>query len=182
MLVRSRTLGGKTFRRIIRKGVRRAPKNAPQRGGARECAKLFSTVVFGYGGHTEAMKDAHTDTGYSEDVETALLDVELFLKYKSHTRAIARLQEAIKNNPHAIKLRERLREVALANNQPEEAARIRKAAPHVQGLRWNAEASCLLPHGAQRGHRHDAHFMSVGTHRLRCDEQELVRTTHSHAG
>jgi tetratricopeptide (TPR) repeat protein len=69
------------------------------------------------------MKDAHTDTGYSEDVETALLDVELFLKYKSHTRAIARLQEAIKNNPHTIKLREKLREVALANGQPEEAAR-----------------------------------------------------------
>ena len=69
------------------------------------------------------MNDAHTDTGYSEDVETALLDVELFLKYRSHTRAIARLQEAIKNNPHAIKLREKLREVALANGQPEEAAR-----------------------------------------------------------
>ena len=69
------------------------------------------------------MKNAHTDTDYSEDVETALLDVELFLKYRSHTRAIARLQEAIKSNPHAIKLRERLREVSLANNQPEEAAR-----------------------------------------------------------
>ena len=69
------------------------------------------------------MKNAHTDTDYSEDVETALLDVELFLKYKSHARAISRLQEAIKHNPHAIKLRERLREVALAHNQPEEAAR-----------------------------------------------------------
>lgn len=69
------------------------------------------------------MKDAYTDTDYGEDVETALLDVELFLKYKSHTRALARLQEAIKNNPHAIKLRERLREVAIAHNQPEEAAR-----------------------------------------------------------
>jgi hypothetical protein len=69
------------------------------------------------------MNDAHTDTGYSEEVETALLDVELFLKYRSHTRAIARLQEAIKSNPHAIKLRERLREIALANNQPDEAAR-----------------------------------------------------------
>ncbi|HEY1403250.1 MAG TPA: DUF4388 domain-containing protein [Pyrinomonadaceae bacterium] len=69
------------------------------------------------------MKDAHTDTNYSEDVETALLDVELFLKYKSHARAVARLQEAIKINPHVIKLRERLREVATAHNQPEEAAR-----------------------------------------------------------
>ena len=69
------------------------------------------------------MKDAHTDTNYGEDVETALLDVELFLKYRSHARAIARLQEAIKNNPHAIKLRERLREIAIAHQQPEEAAR-----------------------------------------------------------
>jgi tetratricopeptide (TPR) repeat protein len=69
------------------------------------------------------MKDAHTDTNYSEEVETALLDVELFLKYRSHARAMARLQEAIKNNPHVIKLRERLREVATAHNQPEEAAR-----------------------------------------------------------
>jgi tetratricopeptide (TPR) repeat protein len=69
------------------------------------------------------MKDAHRDTDYSEDVETALLDVELFLKYRSHARAMARLQAAIKHNPHAIKLRERLREVALAHDHPEEAAR-----------------------------------------------------------
>jgi len=69
------------------------------------------------------MKDAHTNTEDSEEVQTALLDAELFLKYRSHARAMARLQEAIKSNPHAIKLRERLREVATAHNQPEEAAR-----------------------------------------------------------
>jgi tetratricopeptide (TPR) repeat protein len=69
------------------------------------------------------MEDAHTNTEDSEEVQTALLDTELFLKYRSHARAIARLQEAIKSNPHAIKLRERLREVATAHNQPEEAAR-----------------------------------------------------------
>ncbi len=69
------------------------------------------------------MKDAHTNTEDSEEVQTALLDVELFLKYRSPARAIARLQEAIKSNPHAIRLRERLREVATAHNQPEEAAR-----------------------------------------------------------
>jgi tetratricopeptide (TPR) repeat protein len=84
----------------------------------RECAKLFPAKVA-----ARSMKDAHRDTDYSEDVETALLDVELFLKYKSHARAMARLQAAIKHNPHAIKLRERLREVALAHNQPAEAAR-----------------------------------------------------------
>ena len=69
------------------------------------------------------MKDAHADTGSNEDVETALLDVELFLKYKSHRRAVARLLDAIKNHPHAISLREKLREVAVANKLPDEAAR-----------------------------------------------------------
>ena len=76
------------------------------------------------------MKNAHSssissskDIGHSEEVETALLDVELFLKYNSHVRAMARLQEAIKNTPQAVKLREKLRELAFANNQPEEAAR-----------------------------------------------------------
>jgi hypothetical protein len=87
------------------------------------------------------MKDAHTDAGYSEEVETALLDVELFLKYRSHTRAIVRLQEAIKSNPHAIKLRERLREVALANNQPEEAARQCLALTNLYISRDNFDAA-----------------------------------------
>ena len=87
------------------------------------------------------MKDAHTDTAYSEDVETALLDAELFLKYRSHARAIARLQEAIKSNPHAIKLRERLREVALANNQPEEAARQCLALTNLYIARDNFDAA-----------------------------------------
>jgi len=87
------------------------------------------------------MKDAHTDTGYSEDVETALLDVELFLKYKSHTRAMTRLQEAIKNTPHAISLREKLRELALANNQPEEAARQCLALTTLYILRDNFDAA-----------------------------------------
>jgi tetratricopeptide (TPR) repeat protein len=87
------------------------------------------------------MKDAHADIGYSEDVETALLDVELFLKYRSHTRAIARLQEAIKSNPHAVKLRERLREIALANNQPEEAARQCLALTNIYISRDNFDAA-----------------------------------------
>jgi hypothetical protein len=72
---------------------------------------------------TDVMKKVHsTDTGHSEDVETALLDVELFLKYNSHARAMTRLQEAIKSSPHAIKLREKLRELALIHHQPQEAA------------------------------------------------------------
>lgn len=69
------------------------------------------------------MADVQADKTYNEAVETALLDVELFLKYQAPQRALARLQEALKQHFHSLKLREKLREVAQANNQPEEAAR-----------------------------------------------------------
>ena len=69
------------------------------------------------------MADAQTDKNYNEEVETALLDVDLFLKYRAPQRALARLHEALKQSPHSIKLREKLREVAYANEQKEEAAR-----------------------------------------------------------
>jgi tetratricopeptide (TPR) repeat protein len=69
------------------------------------------------------MADAQTDRGYNEEVETVLLDVELFLKYKAPQRAVARLHEALRQQPHSIRLREKLREVAAANEQKEEAAR-----------------------------------------------------------
>ncbi len=61
--------------------------------------------------------------GHNGEVESALLDAELFLKYKSPQRATARLAEAIQRNPHSIRLRETLREIASANGQPQEAAR-----------------------------------------------------------
>lgn len=69
------------------------------------------------------MADVQADKTYNEAVETALLDVELFLKYQAPQRALARLQQALQQHPHSIKLREKLREVAQTNNQPEEAAR-----------------------------------------------------------
>jgi hypothetical protein len=69
------------------------------------------------------MTDATTDKDYGEEVESALLDAELFLKYKSPQRAVARLATAIKRQPHSLKLRESLREIAAASGQAEEAAR-----------------------------------------------------------
>lgn len=57
------------------------------------------------------------------DVDAALLDAELFLKYKSVDRAIKRLRVALEREPRSIKLRERLREICVTNKQPEEAAR-----------------------------------------------------------
>jgi tetratricopeptide (TPR) repeat protein len=57
------------------------------------------------------------------EVETALLDAELFIKYGSADRALKRLKTALEHNPRSIPLRERLREVATAHKHPEEAAR-----------------------------------------------------------
>ena len=57
------------------------------------------------------------------EVETALLDAELFIKYGSPDRALKRMRTALARSPGSIPLRERMREVAAANKHPEEAAR-----------------------------------------------------------
>lgn len=57
------------------------------------------------------------------EVETAMLDAELFIKYGSPDRALKRLKTALEHNPRSIPLRERLRAVAAAHKHPEEAAR-----------------------------------------------------------
>src|SRR5882724_10300100 len=57
------------------------------------------------------------------EVETALLDAELFIKYGSPDRALKRLKTALEHNPRSIHLRERMREVGAAHKHPEEAAR-----------------------------------------------------------
>src|ERR1700674_3981625 len=57
------------------------------------------------------------------EVETALLDAELFIKYGSPDRALKRLRTALDRSPGSIPLRERMREVASAYKHPEEAAR-----------------------------------------------------------
>src|SRR6266571_7043820 len=57
------------------------------------------------------------------EVETALLDAELFIKYGSPDRALNRLRKALERNPRSIPLRERLREVAGSHKHTAEAAR-----------------------------------------------------------
>ncbi len=69
------------------------------------------------------MGNAQTEDLYNEDVETAMLDVELFLKYKSTRRARERLQEAVRAHPQSLKLREKWRELAAADGEAQEAAR-----------------------------------------------------------
>ncbi len=57
------------------------------------------------------------------EVDTALLDAELFIKYKAPERAIKRLRTALEHNPRSIQLRERLREISSTHKHAEEAAR-----------------------------------------------------------
>jgi hypothetical protein len=57
------------------------------------------------------------------EVETAILDAELFIKYGSPERALKRLKTALESSPRSIRLRERMREIAAAHKQPQEAAR-----------------------------------------------------------
>ncbi|HEX7174608.1 MAG TPA: DUF4388 domain-containing protein [Pyrinomonadaceae bacterium] len=69
------------------------------------------------------MGDSGSQQNFDEDVETAILDAELFIKYKAPQKALERLQQAVGRNPRSTRLREKLREVALACRQPDEAAR-----------------------------------------------------------
>ena len=67
------------------------------------------------------MADSQSD--HVSEIDAALLDAELFLKYKSIDRAVKRLKTALERNSRSILLRERLREVCGSHKQPEEAAR-----------------------------------------------------------
>src|ERR1043165_1539308 len=68
-----------------------------------------------------AVTDSQTE--HVSEVEAALLDAELFMKYQAPERAIKRLRTALELNTRSIKLRERLREVCAAQKHTEEAAR-----------------------------------------------------------
>ena len=57
------------------------------------------------------------------EIEAALLDAELFMKYQAPDRAIKRLRTALETSGRSIKLRERLREICVSHKQTEEAAR-----------------------------------------------------------
>lgn len=67
-----------------------------------------------------ATTDSQTD--HINEIEAALLDAELFVKYKAPERAIKRLRTAIERNARSLQLRERLREIS-QQKHPEEAAR-----------------------------------------------------------
>ena len=68
-----------------------------------------------------AVTDSHSE--HVSEVDSALLDAELFMKYQAPERAIKRLRTALELNSRSIKLRERLREICASHKNVEEAAR-----------------------------------------------------------
>ena len=68
------------------------------------------------------MATTDSQTEHVSEIEAALLDAELFVKYKAPEKAMKRLRTAIERNPRSLQLRERLREIS-AQPYPEEAAR-----------------------------------------------------------
>src|SRR6185437_2369359 len=69
------------------------------------------------------MPDPSSPSEHVSEVDTALLDVELFLKYQAPERAIKRLLTALEGQPRSIPLRERMREICIGQKKTEEAAR-----------------------------------------------------------
>ena len=67
--------------------------------------------------------DTQAKAGPSGEVDAALLDADLFVKYKAPERAIKRLKTALERNPRSIPLREALREIAASHKHSDEAAR-----------------------------------------------------------
>ena len=58
-----------------------------------------------------------------DEIESALIEADLFIKYSVPHRALERLTRAVEEHPRSIPLRERLREVAGIAKNKEEAAR-----------------------------------------------------------
>lgn len=75
------------------------------------------------GGSAEAMAVTDSQTEHVGEIEAALLDAELFMKYQAPERAIKRLKTALELNVRSLKLRERLREICTSQKHVEEAAR-----------------------------------------------------------
>src|SRR5712664_4702677 len=69
------------------------------------------------------MAETPSPSDPTSEIETALLDAELFVKYRSPERAIQRLRTALERAPRSIHLRERLREIAASHKHLDEAAR-----------------------------------------------------------
>jgi tetratricopeptide (TPR) repeat protein len=92
------------------------------------------------------LQEAEAYNDFAGDVEAALLDSELFLKYHAADKAVARLQRAVSVNPRAVQLHERLRELMAWQKRPIEAARhcLVLATLYIERENFEEARECLL--------------------------------------
>lgn len=69
------------------------------------------------------MVNSRSESEHISEVDTAILDAELFIRYKAPEKAMERLRTALESNPRSIPLRERLREISITAKHTDEAAR-----------------------------------------------------------
>jgi tetratricopeptide (TPR) repeat protein len=69
------------------------------------------------------MVKSDSQSEHVSEAQAALLDSELFIKYKAPEKAIQRLRTALERAPRSVEIRERLREICAQHKHAEEAAR-----------------------------------------------------------
>lgn len=69
------------------------------------------------------MVNSQSESEHVNEIDTAILDAELFIKYKAPEKALERLRTALELNPRSLPLRERLREISISSKYTDEAAR-----------------------------------------------------------
>jgi len=69
------------------------------------------------------MPEPPAKSEHVSEIDNALLDAELFIKYQAPARAIKRLLTALEANSRSILVRERLREICISQKEKDEAAR-----------------------------------------------------------
>ncbi len=67
--------------------------------------------------------DQHSFPFNQVSIESVLLDADLFIKYRSPEKAFQLLREAIERSPRTIALREKMRDISVAQKNLDEAAR-----------------------------------------------------------
>src|SRR5918911_3294564 len=87
------------------------------------------------------MSERKKPKSLEESIEAALIDADLFVKYKAPHRAIERLQEAVAHHPRSITLREKLREIAFSYGEKDEAARQCRVLVNLYIARENFESA-----------------------------------------
>ncbi|CAN5820776.1 hypothetical protein BH18ACI4_BH18ACI4_16040 [soil metagenome] len=64
------------------------------------------------------MINPQSESEHVSEVDVAILDAELFVKYNAPEKAMGRLLGELERNPRSLALRERLREISIASKCP----------------------------------------------------------------